>query len=75
MEKVAFIDQSGLYALEETLLDLQKNNVVIAISGPNQKVLDQLMNIQVIPNFVSKSHVFHDAESLQSWLNDEVSSS
>jgi hypothetical protein len=48
---------------------------VIAISGPNQKVLDQLMNIHVIPNFVSKSHVFHDAESLQRWLNDEVSSS
>jgi SulP family sulfate permease len=72
---VAFIDQSGLYALEETLLDLQKNNVVIAISGPNQKVLDQLMNVNVIPNFVPKSHVFHDAESLQSWLNDEISSS
>lgn len=75
MERVAFIDQSGLYALEETLLDLQKNNVEIAISGPNQKVLDQLMNVHIIPNFVSKSHVFHDAESLQSWLNDEISRS
>ena len=75
MDRVSFIDQSGLYALEETLLDLQKNNVVIAISGPNQKVLDQLMNVHIIPNFVSKSHVFHDAESLQSWLNDEISRS
>jgi SulP family sulfate permease len=74
MERVAFIDQSGLYALEETLLDLQKNNVVVAISGPTQNVLDQLVNVQIIPNLVSKSHVFNDTESLQNWLNGEISS-
>jgi SulP family sulfate permease len=75
LEKVAFIDQSGLYALEEVLVDLKKDNIVVAISGPNQNVLDQLLNVHIIPDFVSESHIFHDAEKLQSWLNKEISRS
>ncbi|MDG2311972.1 MAG: SulP family inorganic anion transporter, partial [Flavobacteriales bacterium] len=75
LEKVAFIDQSGLYALEETLLDLQKSNVVIVISGPNQNVVDQLSNVHIIPDFVSESHIFHDDEKLRVWLNEEMSRS
>lgn len=72
MHSVPFIDQSGLYALEETISDLQAKNVNIAISGPNEKVLTQLKNIDIIPNIVSESHVFFDLESLQNWLRHEL---
>jgi len=65
LEKISFMDQSGVYALHDALVDLQKTGLRIAIVGLPVAQRDILESICVIPDVVASEDVFDDFASLK----------
>jgi SulP family sulfate permease len=58
MERVPYMDQSGLYAFEEVLLTLAKNNIDILLVGLQTQPAYRLKSIDIIPDIVSNDKIF-----------------
>ena len=58
MDRVPSIDQSGLYALEEVLFDLQQRGVNVVMVGLQEQPCDMLRRIDVIPDLVAEDELF-----------------
>lgn len=60
MDRVPHIDQSGMYAFEEALLDLKSRNIVVVLSGIAPQPLDMLRRIEIVPKLVPEENIFQD---------------
>lgn len=58
MSRVPYIDQSGLYALEEVLLKLKNNGIEPLIVGLNKQPRYLMEKIDIIPDLVPEEHIF-----------------
>jgi SulP family sulfate permease len=58
MKKVAFMDQSGLYALEDAVRDLKERNIQVAFTMIQQQPMYMMKKISLIPDLVSEKLVF-----------------
>ena len=65
MERVAFIDQSGAYALHDALIVLHQEGVRVVIVGLPLGQRDILEAIHVIPDLVRPEEVFEDFTALR----------
>ena len=74
MDRVPHIDQSGLYALEESITELQKDKVVVVFTCIQPQPYDMLQKIGVIPLLVPEMHVFDTFEGCEHWLKDNLKS-
>ena len=68
MEEVPYIDQSGLYAIEDAVLDLESRGIEVALIGMPKQVEDMLRNIKLIPSLVEEKYLFDDFEGFQNFL-------
>jgi len=71
MERVPFIDQTGVYALEDAVLSLERRNIQVLLAGLQPQPEDMLEKIHIIPNLVSKNHVFVSFKECVQWLSNE----
>lgn len=69
MEKVPFLDQSGLFAFEEVLLTLRSKQVTPLLIGVQDQPLYRLETIDVVPEIVPKEQIFEDLEAAIQWFN------
>lgn len=60
MGEVPYIDQSGLYAMEEVLLDLSQSKVRTVFEGLHEQVSAKMHSIDIIPDLVPKECLFSD---------------
>ncbi len=60
MEKVPYIDQSGLYSLEDALLGLNTAGKRIIITGLQAQPTDMLSRVGIIPDLVPESDVYEN---------------
>ena len=58
MDKVPFIDQSGLYALEDSILMLEQKNIQVILTGLQPQPMSRMKSIKLIPNLVEEEHIF-----------------
>ncbi|MBN4049711.1 SulP family inorganic anion transporter [Bacteroidales bacterium AH-315-N07] len=72
MDKVPHIDQSGVYAMEEAVTDLQNKDVVVVLTGVQPQPLDMLKKIDVIPALIPEIHVFVTFEDCEVWLKHNL---
>ncbi len=68
MERVPYIDQSGLYSLEDTILQLTAEGKSVLITGLKEQPADMLERIELIPNLVPESQVFDTLDESLNWL-------
>ena len=72
MEKVPHIDQSGVYAMEEAVTDLQNKDVVVLLAGLKPQPLDMLKSIDIIPALIPEMHLFMTFEDCELWLKQNL---
>jgi SulP family sulfate permease len=60
MQNVPTIDQTGMYALEDAILELEEKDITVIIVGIQEQPLFMLKNIDLIPALVSEDHLFDD---------------
>lgn len=68
MDKVPLIDQSGLYALEDIIFELQERGVQVLLINVQEQPLDKFRSIDIIPDLVPEEHIFTDIEHAYLWL-------
>ncbi len=60
MNEVPYIDQTGLYALEEMVMSLKNRNITVLISGLREQPNIMLRKIELIPSLVIEQFTFKD---------------
>ena len=70
MDRVPYIDQSGLYAMEEAIFELYNKGVLVIITGLKSQPYDMLKSIDIIPGLIPENQVFEKLEIGFKWLND-----
>jgi SulP family sulfate permease len=60
MDRVPYIDQSGLYALENAVLDLEQKGVQVILTAVQEQPKDKLISIDIVPDLISEEHIFND---------------
>lgn len=74
MERVPFIDQSGLYALEDAIFGLREDNITVLITGLEQQPRQQMEKINLIPALVEKDKIFDSFTECRKWLLNNIHS-
>lgn len=69
MEKVPFLDQSGLFAFEEVLISLRAKQVTPLLIGVQEQPLYRLETIDIVPEIVPKEQIFENLEEAIHWFN------
>lgn len=62
MDRVPYIDQSGLYALEDVIFDLRQNNIEVILVGLKDQPNDMLRAVDIIPDLVPEEDLFDQVE-------------
>jgi len=73
MDNVPHIDQSGVYAMEEVIMDLQNKGVVVILTALQPQPLDMLKKIEIIPSLVPEIHIFNQFSECEEWLKRNLS--
>ncbi|MGP0566673.1 MULTISPECIES: SulP family inorganic anion transporter [unclassified Nitrospina] len=69
MKEVPFIDQTGLFAMEEVVLDLKSRGITVFICGLQDQPRDMLMKIDMIPSLVPERFLFSDLAGCVDYLS------
>jgi len=69
MERVPSMDQSGLYTLEDTILQLTTAGKTVALTGLQPQPADMLNRIGIVPNLVPDDQVFETFEAFKNRNN------
>ncbi|WP_299209413.1 SulP family inorganic anion transporter [uncultured Dokdonia sp.] len=72
MDEVPLIDQSGLYALEDIVFDLEQRGVQVLLVNLQEQPLDILRSIDIIPDLVSEDHIFTTVEGAFAYLKETI---
>lgn len=68
MKLVSFMDQSGLYAMETAIKDLQDQGVTVLMTIIQPQPMYMLKTMKLIPELVPEEHTFKTFEECIEWL-------
>ena len=68
MDKVPYVDQSGLYAMEDAIQDLSVANIKVVFVNLHGQPLDMFERFNLVPGLVEREFCFEDFESCSKWL-------
>ena len=57
MEEVPFIDQTGLYSLQETILTMKERNIRVVVTGLKEQPEKMLRSAGIIPQLIPEKNV------------------
>jgi len=71
MSKVPYIDQSGLFALEDVLMDLKQKNIEILFVGIQKQPKYLMRTIGIIGKLIPEEHVFENFENCKKFVKEK----
>jgi len=72
MEKVPYMDQSGLYAMEEVIMDLSNRDITVVFDGLQEQPCYMMEGIDIIPDLVPKEHIFETFKEAMVFIKEDV---
>ena len=72
MGRMPYIDQSGLYAMEDILVDLSNKGITILFVDILKQPKYMLERIDIIPDLVSPDHIFDKIDTCFDWIKKNV---
>ena len=70
--RMQYMDQSGLYAMEEMLQDLKKKNIEVLFVNLLQQPRYMMERIDIIPDFIPKEHIFKGFSPCVQWIKENI---
>ncbi len=70
--RMQYMDQSGLYAMEDMLQDLKTKNVEVLFVNLLDQPRYMMERIDIIPDFIPKEHIFNSFEKCANWVKDNI---
>lgn len=74
MGRMPYIDQSGLYAMEDILVDLVKEGKKVLLVNIIEQPRYMLERIDIIPDLIPKSQIFESFNDSLVWIKENVKS-
>ncbi|MDH3711396.1 MAG: SulP family inorganic anion transporter [Cyclobacteriaceae bacterium] len=68
MDKVPYIDQSGIYAMEDAIMELQGQGIKVVFTDVHGQPLDLLERFNVIPGLIEREYCFDNFRECSDWL-------
>lgn len=68
MDKMPYMDQSGLYAMEEVLIDLVKKDINILLVHIEEQPKYMLGRIDIIPDLIPNNQIFDHFNDCLEWI-------
>ena len=72
MKKVPYMDQSGVYVMEEAVLELRMKGVLVLMTGVQPQPLDMMKKIDIIPGLISDERLFRKLDDCKIWLKNNL---
>ena len=70
--RMQYMDQSGLYAMEDMLQELKKNDIEVLFVGLLKQPRYMMERIDIIPDFIPNEHIFKDFKTCLQWIKNNV---
>lgn len=68
MEKVPYVDQSGLYAMEDAVMDLQALGIKVVFTDLHGQPREMFEQFNLVPGLVEEDYCFPDFQECSKWL-------
>jgi SulP family sulfate permease len=72
MDRCRYMDQSGLYALEDVLIELTQQGVKILIIHLHEQPKMMMERVNLIPSLVPKEQTFDSFDTVVEWIKTNV---
>ena len=72
MDKVPYVDQSGVYAMEDTILGLYLNGVKVQLVGLQKQPRYMLERIDIVPDLIGEESIFKSFDACIGYLKTIV---
>lgn len=72
MDRVPHIDQSGIYTMENAILDLTMKGVKVVITGLKEQPMDLLTSIDIVPDLIPENQLFGNIAESFDWIQNEL---
>ncbi len=70
MDKVPYVDQSGLYAMEDAVMNLQSQGITVVFTDIHGQPEEMFQEFNLIPGLVPTDYCFKDFHECTIWLED-----
>ena len=70
--RMQYMDQSGLYAMEDMLQDLKKKNIDVLFVNLLKQPRYMMERIDIIPDFIPNEHIFKSFDKCTDWIKQNV---
>ena len=72
MDRVPYIDQTGLYVLEDVLLELEKNEIHVLLVDIQKQPLYLMKSIDIVPDLIPETHIFNSFDECTKWISENL---
>ena len=72
LDRMQYMDQSGLYAMEDVLQELNKNNITVLFVDLQRQPRYMMERIDIIPDFIPEEHIFKNFKECTRWIKSHV---
>ena len=72
LDLMQYMDQSGLYAMEDILQDLKRNGITVLFVGLQDQPRYMMERIDIIPDLVPEEHIFDNIDACIDWVTENV---
>lgn len=72
MGRMQYMDQTGLYAMEDVLQDLKNNDVDILFVEVLEQPRYMMERIDIVPDLIPEEHIFPDFKTCLEWVQTNV---
>lgn len=70
--RTPYMDQSGLYAMEEVLYELIKNEITVLFVSLQKQPRYMMERIDIIPDLIPEEHIFNSFDECLKWIKLNV---
>jgi SulP family sulfate permease len=70
--RMQYMDQSGLYAMEDVLQELNKNNIQVLFVGLLEQPKYMMERIDIIPDLISEEYIFATFDDCTQWIKQNI---
>ncbi len=70
--RMPYMDQSGLYAMEDMLQDLKTKNIKVLFVNLLKQPRYMMERIDIIPDFIPEEQIFDTFNDCTAWVNEHV---
>ncbi len=71
LDRMQYMDQSGLYAMEDMLQDLQEKGIDVLFVDLLKQPRYMMERIDIIPDFIPEEHIFNSFTDCVNWIKSK----